>query len=105
MNNGLDPKKQNNFDFRFQLVKSLVTPQIIRRPRNGLTSVIWKKISLFMQEKEIIRNSEVFRFSKTMEGRKRCRSCLMNIQGEDQKMKKDELKKVTTQCQRCGEAV
>ena len=40
-----------------------------------------------------------------MEGRERCRLCLMNIQGEDQKLKKDKLKKVTTKCQRCGEAV
>ena len=40
-----------------------------------------------------------------MEGRERCRFCLMNIQGEDQKLKKDKLKKVTTKCQRCGEAV
>ena len=58
-----------------------------------------------MQEKEIIGNNEIFQYSKTMRGIKRCRFCLMNIKGEDQKLKKDKLKKVTTQCQRCGEAV
>ena len=52
MNNGSDPKKQNSFDFGFQFAKSLVTSQIIRRPRNGLTSVIWRTVSLFMQEKK-----------------------------------------------------
>ena len=88
MNSGLDPKKQNSFDFGFQLAKSLVKPQIIRRPRNGLTLAILRKISFFMQEKEIIRNSDVFQYSKTMERRKRCRLCLMNIQGEDQKTEK-----------------
>ena len=40
-----------------------------------------------------------------MEGRNRCRLCLMNIQGEDQKLKKIKLKNVTTRYQRCGETV
>ena len=71
MKNGLDSKKKNSFDCGFQLAKSLVTPQIIRRSRNGLNSVILRKISFFMQEKEIIRNSDVFQCSKTMEGRKK----------------------------------
>ena len=93
MNNGLDLKKQNIFDFRFQLAKLVVTSQIIRRPRNGLTSVILTKISFFMQKKEIIRNSDVFQYSKTMEGRKRCRLCPMNIQGENQKLKKKQIEK------------
>ena len=58
-----------------------------------------------MQEKVIIRNSDVFQYSKTIEGRNRCRLCLMNIQVEVQKLKKKKLKNVTTQYQRCGEAV
>ena len=57
-----------------------------------------------MQEKEIIRNTDVFQYSKTIKRTKRCRLCLMNIKGEDQKLKKNKLKKVTSQCQRCGEA-
>ena len=48
MNNGLDSKKQNSFDFGFQISKSLVTPQIVRRARNGLTSIVLSEISLFM---------------------------------------------------------
>ena len=58
-----------------------------------------------MQEEEIIKNSDVFQYSKPMEGRKRCRLPLMNIQEEEQKLKKDKLRKVTTPCQRYGEAV
>ena len=101
INNGLDPKKQNSFDFGLQLAKSLVIPQIIRRQRNEFTSVILRKISPFMQEKEIIRNSEIFQYLIAMKGRKRCRL----FQREVQKLKKYKLKNLTTQCQRCGETV
>ena len=54
-----------------------------------------------MQKKEIIRNSDVFQYLTAMEGRKRCRL----FQREVQKLKKYKLKKLTTQCQRCGETV
>ena len=46
-----------------------------------------------MQEKVIIRNSDVFQYSKTIEGRNRCRLCLMNIQVEVQKLKKKKIEK------------
>ena len=52
MNNGLDSKKQNSFDFGFQISKSLVTPQIVRRARNGLTSVVLSEIPLFIRRKK-----------------------------------------------------
>ena len=46
-----------------------------------------------------------FNTQKQWKEEKRCRLCLMNIQGEDQKLKKEKFKKVTTQCQKCAEAV
>ena len=84
INNGLDPIKQSSFDFGLQLAKSLVTPQIIRRQRNEFTSVILRKISPFMQEKEIIRNCDVFQYLIAIEGGKRCRL----FQRKVQKLKK-----------------
>ena len=43
-----------------------------------------------------------FKFSSTTEERKRCRTCLDEISGQDQKKKKDKLPKLKKRCQKCG---
>ena len=39
-----DPKLANSFNFGFELATQLVMPHIVKRPRNGLSSEVVKKL-------------------------------------------------------------
>ena len=101
LNNGTNPKKQNSFNFGFELAKCLIMPHINRRSRNGLTSIVLRKIMLFAGQD--IKTIEDINNPQTVARPTRCRACLQSIQGENQKLKKDKLKKVRTTCQKCGD--
>ena len=45
-----NPRKQNSFDNGFELAKSLVVPQIMRRPKIGLSKTTLLKMSLIVDE-------------------------------------------------------
>ena len=45
-----NPRKQNSFDDGFELAKSLVVPQILRRPKIGLPKTTLLKMSLIVDE-------------------------------------------------------
>ena len=105
MNQKIDPKKVDSFNFIYAIGKALVTPHIERRPRDGLTSAIRRKISLFtgkddkMDTRNLPAAHEQFIPTKT-----RCSLCMEEIQGEGMKEKKQKLTKVKTACQKCGNA-
>ena len=105
LNQKIDPKKVDSFNFIYAIGKALVTPHIERRPRDGLTSVIRRKISLFtgkddkMDTRNLPAAHEQFIPTKT-----RCSLCMEEIQGEGMKEKKQKLTKVKTACQKCGNA-
>ena len=104
VNKKVDPKKKESFDFGFELAKSLVMPQIERRSMNDLNRITLQKIALFTD-----RNTKQSCDSQAnihpwqSEIRKRWRACLESIQGKDQKLKKEQMKKTKSLCQKCGE--
>ena len=95
----------DSFNFIYAIGKALVTPHIERRLRDGLTSVILRKISLFtgkddkMDTRNLPAAHEQFIPTKT-----RCSLCMKEIQEEGMKEKKKNLTKVKTACQKCGNA-
>ena len=50
LDQGKDPRKQDSYDFGFDLVMELVRPFIEIRSRNGLSSDITRKIKLVLGE-------------------------------------------------------
>ena len=44
LNENHDPKLENNFNFGYELATELVTPHFLRRPLNGLSSEVVKKL-------------------------------------------------------------
>ena len=45
LNKNHDPKLANSFNFSYEFATQLVMPHILRRPRNGLSSEVVKKIT------------------------------------------------------------
>ena len=93
--------EMNSFEFGKKLARSLVMPRISRRDRNGLSSVILNKISLFTGN-NYSRNATVR--NELGKNRKRCRLCLSEMTGRDHKAKKDSVTKTFSSCQRYQEA-
>ena len=103
LNNTIDPRKVDSFDFIFRLGESLVMPEVSRRPKQGLTSVISAKIRLFTGKVEEANVADHL-YSQTVDVKTRCKICVSETHGADQKYKKDKLKKIKTACQKCGNA-
>ena len=78
-------------------------PHILRRPRNRLSSEVVKKITSFAGE-QFVEMSENIEHSKFRETPTRCRQCIINCHGEDQKINKNKIKKIKTACQSCSDA-
>ena len=85
LNTNHDPKLANSFNFSYELATQLVMPHILRRPRNGLSSEVVKKISSFAGEL-FVEMSENIEHSKFCETPTRCQQCIINCHGEDQKI-------------------
>ena len=67
LNKNHDPKLANSFSFSYELATQLVMPHILRRPRNGLSSEVVKKITSFAGEQfvEMLENIEHSKFRET----------------------------------------
>ena len=72
LNKNHDPKLSNSFNFGYELATQLVMPHILRRPSNGLSSEVVKKITSFAGE-QFIEMSENIEHSKFRETPTRCR--------------------------------
>ena len=103
LNKNHDPKLANSFNFGYELATQLVMPLILRRSRNGLSSEVVKKITSFAGE-QFVEMSENIEHSKFRETPTRCRQCIINCYGEDQKINKNKIKKIKTACQSCSDA-
>ena len=79
------PKLANSFSFGYELATQLVMPHILRKPRNGLSSEVVKKITSFAGE-QFVEMSENIEHSKYRETPTRCRQCIINCHGEDRKI-------------------
>ena len=87
--------------FGIELARQLVMPHVRRRSTVGLTQPVLQKIRLFTGENNV--SAQVF--DNQGEIRKRCRRCLAEISGKDQKVKKDKLPKNRNRCQKCKEPI
>ena len=92
LNKNHDPKLANSFNLGFELATQLVMLHILRRPRNGLSSEVVKKITSFAGE-QFVEMSENIEHSKFCETPTRCPECIINCHGEDQKINKSKIKK------------
>ena len=101
LNQGKDPRKQNSYDFGFDLVMELVRPFIEIRSRNGLSSDITRKIKLVWGETNFplsIAIGLLTPFPPMSEGSRRCEICKAEIPGQGMKKRKDKLPKQRGQC-------
>ena len=107
LNNGIDPRKLNSFNFGFDLVLELVRPFIEQRSRNGLTSDIVRKIKLVLGEQDVaVCATALLTPYPPKSGRpRRCEMCKAEIRGPGMKKQKDKLAKQSGQCQSCGKTV
>lgn len=103
LNNGIDPRKLNRFDFGFRLVESMVLPQIKRRSKSGLKFSVIKKIALFTGETINVVNDISFPHSNSLKHITRCKVCKDESRGTNIKASKDKLKKIKTSYQKYGE--
>ena len=101
-----DPKKMNSSDVGWELAMSLVVPNILRRNRNGLNASTQRGIETIVGVVPPAqrRLGNGVSFPKIGDKRQRCKSCLSEIVGPDQKKCKDKLPKNKTLCQKCGDA-
>ena len=113
LNNAKDPRKYCSSTFAWNLSMALIMPLMMSRGRNGLKSAVLQKMQMFLpavgqpeQEDQLEQQpaNAMFSFSSMGKGR-RCRMCMDNAKGEDQKNKKNALGRTGVQCQKCSEAV
>lgn len=105
MVNKTDPKKVNSFEFGCELADALVHPFISTRSLSGLSQSVRHKIELYLRQKQEREESNSFDYDYLSDQRKRCRMCMNEASGIDQKSKKDKLPKMRSTCQKCGETV
>ena len=103
LNENHDPKLADSFNFGYELATQLVMPHILRRPHNGLSSEIVKKVTSFAGE-QFEEMSENIEHSKFRETPTRYWQCIINCHGVDQKINKNKIKKIKTACQSCSNA-
>lgn len=104
LNHNKDPKSFNSFDFGMELAEALVNPQIERRNKKGLQVGTLKKIGLVTGKSEACpRRSLNDMLPSSSDTPRRCRLCINDSHGKEQKVAKDKLKKVKSTCQNCGE--
>ena len=89
MNEHAEPRKQNWYEVGFNLVLELVKPFIQRRPRQGLTSEIQRKIKLVLGEIVVpsIDTALLSIFLPQSKGKRRCEVCIKEISGPGMKKK------------------
>ena len=89
-----DPGKMDSFQFGYDMSYSLVLPRIQQRPRIGLNSTILRKIVMVTGE-EIKETPQVpiegLTHPPIAQEAKKCKVCLANTQGSEQKVKKDKM--------------
>ena len=103
-----NPKKVKSFEIGFELVKSLIIPNIQRRPLRGLRMNVRKKMSYVLGEdlqREEVAAAPNNILPKMGESKRNCRKCLDSIQGEGYAEKKKKLNSSKAQCQKCGIAL
>ena len=104
-NNGVDPRKSSSYEFGMRVAKSLITPMIVTRPLEGLSSKVRSLCyavtgnSRFMVPSENIQNGFVSAISTTAA---KCRQCLEEIKGPGYVKKKDKIYKIKSRCQKCS---
>ena len=103
LNEKKDPRKINSFEIGFDLVMSLVCPELECRPRFGLQKNIISKINLYVNQDDDDNNANNSRlFPKLGDKRKLCSACSDDIAGPACKQKRASLPRNKTQCQKCG---
>ena len=108
----ISPSKVNSFSNGWDLVVSLVKPQIMARPTNGLSTNTLSKMSVIVGKEFVATKTNAVEeaqdgcdFPRYGETRQRCDICLFNITGPQYKANKSSLGKTKSRCQKCGKPV
>ena len=102
-----DARKTNSFEIGFNLVMSLVRPELERRSTKGLQKNITQKINLYVNRDDDNDDDDddgnaPQLFNKLGDKRKICTTCSDHISGPQYKQKRTALPRNKTQCQKCG---
>ena len=92
MNNNIDPRKVNSFEFGWKLVEKLTVPHIEARSLNGLSISIQSKMAIVLGR-------------PVTSTKRRCKECLDESHGEGFKKMKDAMQKTVNQCRKCTSAL
>lgn len=104
------PSKVNTFNFGWELAWALIMPHVRSRAQVGLPKSVKMRVDmLLMSRDEGLDEAEAGPSVQNYSGkgmRKRCAECVAAIPaGEGHKGAKNKLKKITMQCNTCGNAV
>ena len=104
INHSMDVRKRDSFEFVWGLIMSLVIPCIQARNKSGLSQSTLKKMELMVpkvEQEEVPNQGELLNRKGSL---RRCRFCINECKGKNQKQNKNRLGKSGIQCQKCGEA-
>ena len=103
LNTGKNPRAINSFNFGLELAMAMVKPFIESRSLVGLNSKVTQKIELVLEKKIIKKNAEPqVNYPGTSSDKKRCKICLVEVTGINQKENKDNIPKTKKRCQKCN---
>ena len=103
LNQSIEPRNTNSFNFGIILVLQLVRPFIALRSKWGLSKSIQNKILITLSEprEESYDSSQLCAFPVQSTKQRRCEVCAAEATGRE----RDNTRRVFSQCQRCGKAV
>ena len=109
LNNGLNPRKTNSYEFGMKVAKALFMPMIMTHPVVGLSSkirslchIVTGDARFLGSSPDIVGQSDSFD-SAVSSNKTRCRQCLAEIHGKPgHKCKKNQLPRIKSTCQKCS---
>ena len=108
LNNGINPRDSNSFDFGMKLAKALITLHIESRSFLGLGMDIQRRMTMTLgrdvNPKTVAVPQEMDNF-QNHGSRRRCQMCMNSLPGAGYRKEASNLSKATTQCSTCGNAV
>ena len=106
LNNGIEVRSRDSFEFGWSLVKELVLPHMkIRSEKPGLQRDLKLRMQTFLDLPVPDSADLPELFDSKTTNRRRCAECLSEIQGKNMKKNKEKLARMESQCQMCKKCI
>jgi hypothetical protein len=105
LQNAMEPRKINSFEYGWDLAMSLIKPHIRNRSKIGLHSSTKAKINIILGEPVLQVHDHIDQRPILAPKKARCHMCLNNIRGQGYSKKFRALSKLSTLCGACGNCV